>query len=377
MSALDELTELADSLENKAVKEWKAKGKKVVGFFCTYVPEELLYAADILPYRMAAPGCTETTSADVYMSRYNCSFPRACLEFAFEGKYDFLDGYAFTTSCDDIRRMSDILRAVDPKKYVILDVIDVPKKVDDAGIEWYKLQITAFKEKVEKAFGVKITDEKLKKAIEVYNETRSLLNQLYDLRRSDKPPITGAETMIVLRAATSMPKDQFNQVMKRLLGEIKGREAAPNYRARLMISGGGGCDDPAYFGIMEELGGLVVTDTDCFGARYFMNPVEIKGKDLLQALAEAYMERPSCGRMANRMDERLDFMKEMVKSHKVDGVIYQTIRNCQLWGGQLLAVREEMKKANIPFMALDREYALSGTGQLKTRVQAFLERIGR
>ncbi|MFA4835839.1 MAG: 2-hydroxyacyl-CoA dehydratase family protein [Dehalococcoidia bacterium] len=377
MSALDELTELAGDLENRAVKEWKGSGKKVVGFFCTYVPEEILYAADIMPYRVAAPGCTQTTSADVYMTHLNCSFVRSCLEYAFEGKYRFLDGFVFTNSCDDIRRMSDVLRAVDPQKFLVLDVIDVPKKVDDDGIWWYHLQLAGFKEKIEKAFGVKITEPKLKKAIEVYNETRSLLRQLYDLRRADKPPITGAETMKVLRAATSIPKERFNSLMKKLLQEIKGRQPVANYRARLMISGGGGCDDPAYFDVMEQLGGLVVTDTDCFGARYFWNPVEVIEQDPLLGLARSYMERPSCARMGNRMDERIDFMKDMVKSHKVDGIVFQTIRNCQIWGGQVLAIRDEMKKADIPLLTLDREYALSGTGQLKTRIQAFLERIER
>jgi len=375
MSALDELTELTAGLENQAIKDWKAQGKKVVGFFCTYVPEEILYAADILPYRVAAPGCTQTTSADVYMTHVNCSFVRSCLEYALEGKYDFLDGLVFTNSCDDIRRMSDILRTIDPKRLPLIGFLDVPKKVDEYSIAWYRDEMSAFRGNVEKAFGVKVTDAKLKKAIEVYNETRDLLKQLYELRRADNPPITGTETMKVLLAATTTPREEFNRLMKKLLKEIKGREGVSNYKARLMISGGGGCDDPAYFDVMEELGGLVVTDTDCFGSRYFWKPVQIIEDDLMLGLAKSYLDRPSCARMMDRIDERIDFIKEMVRNFKVDGVIFQTLINCQVWGGQLLAIREEMKKAGIPFMELDREYALSGTGQLKTRVQAFLERI--
>ena len=92
MSALDELTEIAGKLTNPAIENHKNEGKKVVGFFCSYVPEEILYAADILPYRVRAVGCEHTSSADVYMAQVNCTFSRACLEFALEGKYEFLDG---------------------------------------------------------------------------------------------------------------------------------------------------------------------------------------------------------------------------------------------------------------------------------------------
>lgn len=377
MSALDELTKLADSLENKAAKDWKSQGKKVVGFFCSYVPEEILYAADVLPYRVAARGCTETTSADVYLTHLNCSFVRSCLEYALEGKYDFLDGLVFTNSCDDIRRMSDILRTVQSERLPLIAFLDVPKKTDADAIAWYQDEIAAFKQSVETTFGVKITDNKLKKAIEVYNETRSLLKQLYELRRKDNPPITGAEVMQVLNAAATTPRDQFNKLMKKLLEELKQREGISDHKARLMITGGGGCDDPAYFDVVERLGGLVVTDADCFGSRYFWKPVEVIEDDLILGLAKSYLDRPSCARMTDRIDERIDFIKEMVETYRVDGVIFQTLINCQVWGGQLLAIRDEMKKACIPLIELDREYALRGTGQLKTRVQAFLERIER
>ncbi len=89
MNALEELKILSGDLYNPAIEEWKKKGKKVIGFFCSYVPEEILYAADILPVRVRAPGCGNTESADVYFSPHNCSFMRACLDFALEGKYDF------------------------------------------------------------------------------------------------------------------------------------------------------------------------------------------------------------------------------------------------------------------------------------------------
>ena len=376
MSALEELTDLASSLANPAVQDWKAKGKKVVGFFCTYVPEEILYAADILPFRVRAPGCTETTSADVYMSHLNCSFVRSCFQFVLEGKYEFLDGLVLANTCDQIRRQYDLLREIRPTAFPFLHFVSLPHKASDEAIGYYKDDLTEFKRSVEKSFGVEITEARLSNAIKVYNETRSLLKRLYELRQGERPPLTGAESLSVVLAATTIPKDQYNQLLRRLLEELSQRKGISDYRARLMIAGAGGCDNPAYYQIMEDLGGLIVTDSICFGSRYFWEPVEIGG-DLMLGLAKSYLNRPSCAKMVDKVAERNDFMREMVEAFKVDGVVYQVIRYCQLWGGQLLQVRKKLSESNIPLLALEREYMLGGTGQLKTRVQAFLERIER
>lgn len=376
MSALEELTELASDLVNSAVQKWKAEGKKVVGFFCSYVPEEILYAADILPYRVRAPGCEQTTSADVYMSQVNCTFARSCLEFALEGKYEFLDGLVFTRSCDHIRRLYDILREIRPTAFPFLHFIDVPLKVSDEAIALFTENLTEFKQNVEKSFGVEITQASLRDAISIYNETRSLLRRLYELRQGKNPPLTGAESLNVTLAGLMIPKEQYNQLLRRLLEELSEREGISGYRARLMIAGGGGCDDPAYFEIMEDIGGLVVSDSICFGSRYFWEPVQIED-DPVRALARSYLNRPSCPRMVDKLAERTGFIKEMVERSKADGVIFQRIRYCDLWGGEQLDVRKELREANIPLLILEREYRLSAVGQLKTRVQAFLERIER
>jgi bzd-type benzoyl-CoA reductase N subunit len=374
MSALDELTSIASNLVNPHIEEWKQKNKKVVGFMCMYVPEEILYAANILPVRLRAPNCVETTSADVYLSHLNCTFIRSCLQFTLEDKYKFLDGLVFTNSCDHVRRMYDILREIRPTDFPLLYLISVPHKVDDDLISWFRDELDRFKESVEKTFGVEITDASLRNAIDVYNETRSLLRQLYDLRKGKNPPLTGAETLSVIVAGFSLPKNRYNELLRQLLDELGEREGISDYRARLMIAGSGGCDNPAYLQVMEDLGGLIVTDSLCFGSRYFWEPVEVDNDPLL-SLAKAYLKRPSCPRMVDNAGERCDFIKQMVKDYNVDGVVFQRIRYCDLWGGQLLYLEKEMKESSIPMLSIDREYSLGAVGQLRTRVQAFLERI--
>ena len=373
MSALEELIALSTNQVSPAVNEWKTKGKKIVGFICTQVPEEILYAADILPVRLRAPDCADTTSADVYMSHLNCTFIRSCLQYMFDGKFGFLDGFVFTNSCDHTRRLYDITREALDYPYVHL--FSLPHKVGGTEVTlWHKGEVARFKKSVEAAFEVAITEAKLRQAIDVYNETRHLLRELYELRKSDSPPISGAETLSVILAGNSLPKDMYNQMLRKLLDELRQRKGISKYRARLMIAGSGGCDNPNYLGIMEELGGLVVTDSLCFGSRYFWEPVDTKG-DLMLNLAKAYLNRPSCANMTDRVVERGEFVKQMVKDFKVDGVVFQRMRYCDLWGGQLLYMEHEFKKSDIPLLSLEREYTLGGAGQLRTRVQAFLEKI--
>ncbi len=374
MGALEELTKLAGELTNPAVREWKASGKKAVGFFCSYVPEEILYAGGILPCRVRAPGCAGTTDADVYLSHLNCTYMRACLQYALDGSYSHLDGLAFTNSCDHVRRIYDILREIRPGDYPLLHMISVPHKSDEDLIVWFSEELGAFKEIIESTFGVEITEAGLRDAIAVYNESRELLKRLYDLRKGDKPPISGAEALSVILAGYSLPREQYNDLLRQLLEELESREGISGYRARLMIAGSGGFDDPAYIDVMEELGGLVVTDSLCFGSRSFWEPVSVDGDPLL-AIARAYLERPSCPRMVDRVVERCDFVKRMVADFRVDGVVFQRMRYCDLWGGQLLYLEKDLREAGIPMLSLEREYGMGGLGQLTTRIQAFLERI--
>lgn len=374
MDTLEELTRLSSSLPNEAILQWKANGKKVVGYFCSYIPEEILYAADILPVRLRAPGCEQTTSADVYMSHLNCTFVRSCLEFALEGKYQFLDGLIFTNSCDHVRRLYDILRVVRPTDSPVMCLLSVPHKADDEAVSWYKDELSMFRQKLEETLAVEVTQENLRRAIDVYNDTRGLLRALYDIRKDKAPPLSGAETLNVILAGQAIPKDRYNGLLRRLRNELDGRKGISNYRARLMLAGSGGCDNPDYIDVMEGLGGLVVTDTLCFGARYFWWSVET-GNDLMTGLARSYLTRPSCPRMVEHAIERFGFVRQMANDFDVAGVVFQRIRYCDLWGGQLLLLQKQLKQLDIPLLSLEREYGLDNIGQLRTRIQAFLETI--
>ena len=372
MTALEELIQLSGTPLNSAIADCRRRDKKVIGFFCSYIPEEIIHAAGMLPIRIRATGCTETVTADAYMSVLNCTFARSCLEFISTGIFDFLNGLVFANSCDNIRRLYDVLREKRP--YPFMHFISIPHRAGGEGpLDWYKEEVTRFKGNIEETFGREIPDEALIAAIEVCNESRTLLRKVYDLRTQENPPITGTESLSVVLAATVTPKDLYNQLLRRLLEELQGRKTISGYRARLMIVGSE-YDDPAFTKIIEDLGGLVVADALCFGSRYFAEPVKIHS-DVVGGLAESYLNRPSCPRMTDRVTERANFIRQMIEKFSVDGVIFEHIRYCDLWGGEAIYVEKALRESNVPWISIEREYRLGGIGQIKTRMQAFLERI--
>jgi benzoyl-CoA reductase subunit C len=145
----------------------------------------------------------------------------------------------------------------------------------------------------------------------------------------------------------------------------------------LMIIGGL-LDNPEYVRIVEDQGGLVVTDSLCFGSRTFWMDVDEETHDPLTALARYYVaDRPSCARMYSEYRKRVEYIRNMIKEFRVDGVILQRLSFCETWGFEQYSITTDFKEWNVPLLSMDREYVLGGIGQLKTRVQAFLETLGR
>ncbi len=375
MGAFDELAKVSRTRENDYVREWKKQGKKVVGYVCTYLPEELLYAADILPYRITGKGVSDTSQADSYLTRVNCTFSRCCLELAIGGQYDFLDGAAFVNGCDHIRRAFDNWKA-HKKARPFMHLLPVPHLISDDGRNWYKEEVLTLRKALENHFHVEITSEKLSDAIAVYNRTRSLLRQLYDLRTKDNPPVTGAEVMTILSAGAAMPKREFNKILENLVEEVRTRESTPDKRIRLMVAGSM-MDEPDFIANVEDLGAIVVTDTLCLGTRAFWDLTDESG-DPVESLVDRYYVHVPCPRMAGQYKKRLGFVREQAQRARVDGAILEYIKFCDLHGTDNALLKKDLEKAGIAAIELERQYGpLADAGRVRTRIQAFLERIRR
>jgi bzd-type benzoyl-CoA reductase N subunit len=375
MSFIEQLAVVGEKLQNSYVTDWLNQGRKVMGYVCTYVPEELFYAADILPFRITGRGVEDTSRADAYLTRVNCSFCRCLLELGFEGEYEFLEGAVFMNGCDHIRRAYDNWEAHNTAR-PFMYMLPIPHRITDRGLEWYKEEVTGLKEAIESHFRVKITSDRLAEATRMCNETRRLLRKLYDLRAGDDPPLTGAEALTVTSAATAMPKKEFNRMLGQLLEEIESRPKTMNGKLRLFISGSL-MDDPELIENVEDLGAVVVSDALCFGARNFWTLTDEEG-DPFDALCERYYYHEPCPRMAGEYSQRLAFAKEQIERARADGAILEAIKFCDMHGTDNALMKFHLEKEGVPVIELERQYGpLTDAGRIRTRVQAFLERIGR
>jgi benzoyl-CoA reductase/2-hydroxyglutaryl-CoA dehydratase subunit BcrC/BadD/HgdB len=294
---------------------------------------------------------------------------------ALSGQYDFLDGLAMFNSCDNIRRVYD--HWVRQMNTPFVHIMSLPRKAEPAQVEWFRDELTNLRDLMQRHFDVEITDTSLWEAIELHNQARGLLRKLYELRKAEKPPITGAEALAVTVASTAMPKQDFVGLLRELLDDLASADAIDSYRSRLMVLGGI-LDDPAFLRVIEDQGGLVVTDSLCFGSRLFWEDVPEGTGDPLDALAQYYVaDRPSCPRVFGLYEKRVDYITSMVRDFNVDGVILERLSFCDLWGFEQFSIFNDFKESGIPLLMLDREYTLGAVGQLRTRVQAFLETIGR
>jgi len=374
-AALDEFTQAADTIVNPEIQKWKGNGGKVMGYFCSAMPSEIITAADMLGFRIRATGSQGTELSDSFFSTINCTFPRHAFNMALKGEFDFIDGLVLFNSCDHIRRVYD--HWIRQMETPFVKILSLPKKAEQAQVEWFREELAILRDDMQNHFGVQITDEKLRQAIKLHNETRRLMRQLYELRKADNPPITGAQTLAITVASTAMPPERFNQLMKELLNDLGNAEGITDYQARLMILGSE-LDNPGYLQVIEDQGALVVADSLCFGSRILWKDVDESIDDPLAALAQYQIaERPSCARMFSEYDKRADYVRQMLSDFNVDGTIYSRMAFCEVWGFEEYSMINDFKEWDKPLLCLDREYTLSGVGQLRTRIQAFLETMGK
>ena len=373
--AFQTLSEAAETIVNPEVSNWKDQGGKIIGYFCSAMPTEIVTAAGLLPFRMRATGSTETDLSDSYFSSINCSFPRHVFNMALKGEYGFIDALVIFNSCDHIRRVYDHwIRQIDTP---FVRILSLPRKAEPPQVEWFRQELSNLRDGLQEHFGVEISDDSLREAIALHNKGRRILRSLYELRKSNNPPITGAEMLAVTVAGTAISQELYVRLLGELLDDVRQTSGQAIYRARLMVAGGE-LDNPEYIKVIEDQGGLVVTDTLCFGSRMLWQDVDEKAADPLTALAQYYVaDRPSCARMYTEYPKRLEYIRNMIKDFNVDGVIFERLTFCETWGFEQYSLTNDFKELNVPLLCMDREYTLSGIGQLRTRVQAFLEMMGR
>jgi len=344
---------------------------KIIGIIGSNIPEEVIYAAGLLPFGVSGTWEASTPMASAHRPHMTSVFCTRVLEAILNGELDFLDGVVTTHHDDDFGRLWDVIHYLQKPRFN--HIMYLPWTNTRTSSEMWTRSIMELKEAIEKLATLVITDEALARAIEVYNTMRSLLRKVYELRKRENPSLTGAEVLGITTAAKVMPKDQFNSKLEELLPYLENRKAPlKQTRPRLLVSSDY-LDHPGYIELIENAGSVVAMDDLDTGSRYFWNDVDTSIKDPWVALARRYLEVPS-PRMDN-WEEQVTQLINWVKEFDIDGVI--ELRQLYSFPREFrftLSV-ERLKEAGIPHLFLRIEYHLAGVGMLTTRVEAFLEML--
>ena len=356
---------------HEAAKQWKSNGRSVVGWTCTYTPEEVIYAAQALPV-MVWGSLGETNLADAHMPSNSCSFARSCFNAALRGEFDYLDAFVESTSCDNREKTYDMWTHYSKVPHLYL--INTPHTNTETAHRFFYREIVKFKEWLEHTFKTQITEDSLKHAVAVYNENRDLLRRIYDLKLKKPPLISGTEYLEIALSGLVMPKAEHNSLMKQLLDMVERRSDLPPEGLRLMVSGSV-MDNTELVKLIESVGGTVVADDWCTGSRYFWNNVELGSTDPLKAIAKRYLDKVPSSFMFN-CEQRFNHTAELAKRFEVDGVIMFLIKYCDTHMFDAPHLRDELKTMGLPVLYLEWEHSMSGSASLKTRIEAFVEMVG-
>ena len=371
MSVMDEFHKIV-SAPHQAAKEWKARtGGKVLGYLCSNLPEELVYAAGILPVRLLGANEPEDVTKPYVFQAAFCSFARDCLAQALQGRYDYVDGLSYSACCPHI---SEVF--YDWRRYVPLSYsyeLHLPANLQGSHTKRYlTVELEDFKHSLEDWTGRGIHLDRLDEAIEIYNSNRNMMGTLYEMLKTDDSPVGGADVAEMALSGMLIDKAEHNELLRQALKELSQGRPVSNRGPRLMLLGSVN-SDIGVIRFIESTGANVVVDDYCTGRRYYESPVVLE-LNRLAALATRLMAKTPCPLKDLPNRRRPAYYSQLVEDYRVDGVIYTLQRQCDPHGLDYPVIESLMKEKGIPMLRLELDYTVP-VGQLRTRIEAFLEMI--
>ena len=357
-------------------KKWKKENPdgKILGYFCTYVPEEILYAANILPVRIFG-GHEAPVLATPHMFDMWCPYSRDCLNQGLQGKYDYLDGVMIAQSCLHVRQAFGAweINIPTPWSYFLC----MPSAVRSPHSKPFLAgELADFKKAIEEWVGKPITDQDLDRGIDTMNTNRRLLKQIYELRKKDNPPITGTEAMTLVWTSQLMDKREHNVLLGQLINDLPNRNLEKDTGVRMMIIGSES-DDREFMEMVESIGATFVIEDHCTGSRYFWDEVA-PDEDRLQAIANRYCDRIPCPSKDYGIEDwqrkRFPHILQLAKEYGVQGAILIQQKFCDPHECDTPSLRRLLESNGIPCYFLEFEVTVP-VGQFKIRVEAFIEQI--
>ena len=374
---------LLENADNALIEKAKADGQICLGYTCFHIPEVILNVGNCFSTRLRAPNTGSIDIATYYMSNYTCEYARALLERAIEGGYQFLDALIGVDACSMMNRSMEhfeILKVNENPNFFVTHT-DMPFKITDYTIEGYRRQMRVrVLDRLTEVFGVDTSDEALRKAVEEHNEVCRIISEIREMRKEENPIITGYEFHVLNLVTYVCPKAEILPYLRETLEELKKRKPDKKnpFRARVAIVGSE-IDDPNLTKLIEGCGALVVSDRYCFGSTPGREVIELNDEeDVLTQICRHYMEVSECARYISdeKVMQRRETSDRLAKEFKAEGIIYEQMKYCDYWGFERALVSHIMHdEYGWPVLSIDRLYNNGNSGQLRTRVQAFVESL--
>ncbi len=362
-------------------RELKAKGKKVIGYICSMVPLELITAAGFIPFRVRGDVHEPITTGDALLETIVCPYYRSCFDLSAKQRYDFLSGLVIPHGCDSMVRSYSVWSYARPFPY--FHFVNIPSVCGESSFEFFHAELNTFRKSLEKFAGRPISDEDLLQAIRAHNEYRNKVKSLYEFRKADPPFISGTELTRVLTVGTSLPIHEANAILDQVLAQIGGRGKSPVPKGPRIFIDGACLDNIELIKLVEEIGGNVVGDTICNGTRDHF-PLTDVGGDPIDGLSRRYLGKVNCpktyrenksGTFQGDIESRFGDIGAYAREFKADGAILYVYKYCDPFGFEVPARKAYYQSIHLPLLHLEDVYSAGTMGQLKTRIQAFLEMI--
>ena len=374
---------LLENADNELIEKQKESGGICLGYTCFHIPEVLLNVDKCFSTRLRAPNTGSIDIATYYMSNYTCEYARALPERAIEGGYKFLDALIGVDACSMMNRSMEhfeILQVNDKPNFFVTHT-DMPFKITDYTIEGYRKQMRIrVLDRLTEVFGVDTSDAAIRKAVEEHNEVCKIIQEIREMRKAENPVITGYEFHVLNLVTYVCPKSQILPYLQETLEELKKRKPDKKnpFRARVAIVGSE-IDDPNLTKLIEGCGALVVSDRYCFGSTPGREVIELNDdEDALTQICRHYMEVSECARYIadEKVLQRRETADRLAKEFGAEGIIYEQMKYCDYWGFERALVSHIMHdEYGWPVLSIDRLYNNGNSGQLRTRVQAFVESL--
>jgi len=364
------------------LRQHAKNGTIVVATYCVFVPDEIVLAADAIPVGLCAGTQFSVPIAEEVLPRNTC----ALIKSSFGFKLGRICPYVQTshlivgeTTCDGKKKMFEILAEYHP-----VYIMEVPNKKTQRSRDLWRGEVLAFKGVIEKQTGNKITADKLSKSTRLVNDRRRALQRLYKARQANPVPISGKDALLVTQVSFYDDVSRCIKQVNALCDEVEKRVASsegvfPANAPRILISGSPmAIPNWKLHHILETAGAAVVCEESCTGTRMFSDLVPETGgtvEEQIKAIADRYMQIHCACFTPN--DERLDDIVRLAREYKVDGVVHYNLQFCHTYANEAVKVERALEKEGIPLLRVETDYSDEDAGQLRTRVDAFLEMIRR